>query len=685
MTDEIKSTTEQAPSAPLESYTERKEVFTVVQGRFNVYPKLPLSLLDMPSAQAFQAEDTTEPLHKVFALVCRPDLPVRKEHIKSRVGVKLDGVLPLVDAGAAFWPPFHRKTMILIYSMPLGGRVVQSSSYGKLMPDEEAEKISKWVRPLLAGISDLAVRGLTHREIRPDNLFYMDVERTKIVWGDCISCPAGYDQPPAFETIETAMCQRDGKGEGATSDDLYAFGVTLICLGIGYNPVENMSSEELLDLKIHKGSYATLIGEERVPLALIELFRGLLADNIKQRWDISSTTLWADGRRLTPVQAKASKTSQRPFTFNNVEFFNRRALSYAFARNWDLAADSIRSERFLSWVERGLDDKETAEAIRKSVDDSLVKFSTKEKQDDYFIARTCMLLDPDAPLRVRGLSFMPGAVGTLLARNFGDTKKVKILIGLIATGFMESWYEIHRNMEGEQSVKEMQSMVQKASLGMGIEHLLYDLNKGWPCQSPLIVNEYVEDIKDLLPALENVAKKASQKTDPVDRHIAAFISVRGGKKVAEHIAEINSPKEYVSVQGVLNLFAVLQKTFGPEHLNAMTGWIGGMTAPVIESYHNAEKRQQLEKNLPKVIRKGSFPELCAFLNDRQERLYDLNYFERAKKEYLKLAEEIDFLSGNRQKREEEGMMLGNQVAAIISFGISVLTMFVLLATRLFKG
>ena len=672
------------PSASLDSFVTRKDVYAFVRSRYKVYPGLPLPLFDMPNAKAFQAEDVTAPDRKIFALVCKPELPVRKDHIKARNGLKMDGLLPLLDAAPAFWQPINRKTMILIYDFPLGGRVVTSKAYGKILPEEEAEKISKWVRPLLTGISNLSVRGLTHRAIRPDNLFYMDTEKTKVVWGDCVSTPPGYDQPSTFETIETSMCVPEGKGSGATADDLYAFGATLICLGLGYNPLEGLSKEELLELKIHKGSYATLIGEERVPLALIELFRGLLADNVSQRWDISSTTLWADGRRLTPVQSKAAKTSQRPFIFNNNEYFSYRTLAYALSKNWDMAADAIRSEKFLTWIERGFDDKDTADAIKKAIDMALVRFSTKEKQDDFFIAKTCMLLDPPAPLRVRDCCFLPDALGMMLAMNIADDKKTKMLIGLIATGYLESCYEAHKDMVSEQNVKNLQIMLQKPGLGMGIERVLYDLNEGLPCQSPILINEYVDDIRDLLPAIEEVAKK-NQKTDPIDRHIAAFIASRFGSKVSEQISWLNSPKESVSVQGMLNIFAALQRMFGPEHLYAIASWIGGLVTPIIDSYHNLEKRRQLEKNLPKVIRRGNFDEICRFLDDKQERLYDVNYFEQAKREYAKLAVEIEKLDGNREKREEEGLMLGNQVAAMISFGVAIFTMFVLLLTQLLKG
>lgn len=663
----------------------KKDVFALIRGKYKVYPDLPLAELDMPNAKAFQAEDVANPEHKVFALICNPDLPVRKDHIKNRIGLKSEGLLPLEEAGVAFWPLIDRKTMVLIYNQPLGGRVVISKEYGQILPNEESEKISKWIRPLLAGIADLAMRGLTHRAIRPDNLFFMDVEKTKVVLGDCISVPAGYDQPSVYETIETSMCQIEGKGKGTVADDLYAFGATLVCLGLGYNPLEHISDKDLLNLKIQKGSYATLIGEGRVPLALIELYRGLLADDVSLRWDASAVTLWADGRRLTPIQAKMAKVSQRPLIFNDVEYYSYRTLAYAFSNHWEKAAEMIRSDKLLNWIDRGFDDKNTVKAIKKSIDMAQLRFSTKEKQDDFIVARTCMLLDPYAPLRVRECSFQPDALGTMLAMNMDDPQKLKFLISMITTGYMESWCEFHKDLSIEQEIKKLQLTLQKPGLGMGVERVLYDLNESLPCRSPLIVKEYVYEMKDVLPALDDNIKKSNMKTEALDRHVCAFIASRYGKKTSDDILALNSLKENQIVLGALHLLSVLQKDFGPEHLYNLTSWAGSLVGPVIDTYHNVEKRRQLEKNLSKIIRKGVFKDLISFLDDKQEKINDALLFEQAKKEYAKLSEEIDFLSGNRAKREEEGKMLGYQAVAVISFGIALITMFFLMLMQVMRG
>lgn len=664
---------------------EHDDFVAVVNENYRVFLHLPLPLLDLPNAKAYQAEDVNSPDRRIFAYVCRPDLPVRKDHVRLRAGSKVEGLLPLVASGVAYWKPLQQRTFFLIYERPLGGRVVMGKKFAPVLSKEEVDLVSKWVRPLLMGINNLATRGLTHRAIRPDNLFYMDSEKTQIVLGDCISVPPAYDQPGVCETIPSMLCQPAGRGNGVTADDLYALGATLMWLGLGHNPVEGLSMSELAELKVRKGSYATIIGEERIALALIELLRGLLSDSLEQRWDISSVQQWIDGRRLTPVQVRAGKTSQRPFIFNNQEHFSYRSLALAFFYNWDLAAEAIRSERLMTWILRGFEDKQTAEAIAKTLEMAIFAFSQKERQDDFIVSRTCMLLHPETPLHLRDWSFMPDALGYVLAVTVLQDRDVKPLIGIITTGFLESWYSLKNDRVAAQQVKAMQVTLKKPDLGMGIERVLYETAEGVPCQSPLVKKYYVDNVRDLTAALEQASKKVDARADPVDRHIAAFISVNFGTKLGEQIALLNSPKENVAAQGMLSLYSTLQWTFGPDKLYGMCSWLGRHIIPIINNYHNLEKRKQLEKELPKYIRKGSLPELYRFLDDKEERLSDMRNFEQARRDYAKISKEIETLDGNREKRVEHGMMLGYEVAAIVSFSIALLVMLLLLVARFLRG
>lgn len=661
------------------------KAYAVLKGRYRIFFNHPMASLDMPSAKAFYAEDQAVPDHKIFALVCRPDLPIRYAALNVLRGVKSEGLLPLVDGGVVECPMFDAKTMVLVYERPLGGRVIDSRPpNSRILPAEEAEFIQRWARPLLMGISDLSVKGLTHRAIRPDNLFFMDAEKTRVVWGDCISSPPAFDQPDTFETIESAMCMPEGRGPGSTSDDLYSMGATLVCLSLGHNPLAALSSADLMDLKIKKGSYAALIGEERISLSLIELLRGLLLDNPEQRWNISSVEMWMDGRRMTPIQSRTVKNSQRPFLFNGVEYFSYRELALAFVRHWDTAADAIRGEKLLIWVKRGFEDQNSADEIVRTINSATANFSIRERQDDYLVARTCMILDRKAPLRMRSWCFMPDALGTVIATAMMQNRDVKPLIGIITTGYLESWYELQHDKVSRQSVRSLQMILQNPELGMGMERCLYELNEGLPCQSPMIVREYIDDIRGLLPALDAVSKKADPRSWPLDRHITAYIAAKFGTKITEPMAALNRPKASVATSGMLNLLAMLQWTFGQEKLYSLCRWVGGLVSPIIESYHNREKQKLMEKELPKYIRRGNLADLYRFLDNREERVADENGFLEARQEYAEIVAQIEYLDGNREEREEYGLLLGNQIAAMFSFGVALLTMFLFLLKNLVR-
>lgn len=657
---------------------EMAKAVVLFKERYRICYKYPLPELDMPCAKAFYAESIYAADKEMFALVCRPDMPVRYGHINALRGVRHEGLLSLIDGGVVDWPPFEGRTMVLLYERPAGGRVFDGKTSGvRLLPTDESEFIQRWARPLLMGLNELAGRGLTHRAIRADNLFFLDRERTQVVLGDCISSLPAYDQPDIFETIESGMCMPEGRGNGTTSDDLYSLGATFVCLALGKYPLKSLTADERMDLKIKKGSYAALVGDERISLFLIEVIRGLLLDNVEQRWNISSMEMWMDGRRLTPIQSKGGRTTQRPFLFNDVEYQSYRELAVAFSRHWSLAVEAVRSEKLLVWVKRGFDDQEVADEIVKSINLASANFSIRERQDDYLVARVCMILDRKAPLRMRSWSFMPDALGGMIAITMMQNRDPKTITGLITTGFLESWYELQYDKVSRQSVRNLQLILQKPELGMGMERCLYELNDGLPCQSPMIVREYISDIRKLLPALDAVAKKADPNSWPLDRHISAFIASKFGLKISEQLSMINRQQAGIATAGMISLLAMLQWTFGTEKLYALCSWVGGLVAPIINSYHSREKRKRLEKDLPKYIRRGNLADLYHFLDNPEERNADEEGFEAAIKEYADVSQQIEYLGGNRVEREEYGLNLGYQFAAMASFAVALLTMFLL--------
>lgn len=189
------------------------------------------------------------------------------------------------------------------------------------------------------------------------------------------------------------------------------------------------------------------------------------------------------------------------------------------------------------------------------------------------------------------------------------------------------------------------------------------------------------EIKQLLPALNNHAKKAEAKQWPIDRHVAAFITARFGHDVDKYIVQLNDPSEEKSAMGMLNLLALLQHRLGPESLPNLASWVGGLVQPAINTYHSKDRRKELEQEIPKLVRRGSLVALYKLLDDAEARQKDSDGFGWAIADYVAADREIGMLEMGGEHREARANRLGQQTAATISVVISLFTITVLVIMK----
>ena len=77
----------------------------LLEDHYRIEPGAPLIGLDTPSAKAYAAEDLRDPGHQMFALICTPGLPPRANTMAVLRGSTAEGMLPLVEWSAVYWPP----------------------------------------------------------------------------------------------------------------------------------------------------------------------------------------------------------------------------------------------------------------------------------------------------------------------------------------------------------------------------------------------------------------------------------------------------------------------------------------------------------------------------------------------------------------------------------------------------
>ena len=300
----------------------------VLKDQFEIDDSIPLVGYDSPTAKAFACKNVADAQSGLVALVCDPDTQMRVDLIDALKGFPGTGLVKCIDSGVVNWVPSGRRQPVLICEKPQGSRVFETLET-VIQPLTDDQIITGFLTPAVTTLREFASRGLTHRNIRPSNLYYADDSARLVMLGECVSAPPGYNQPLIFETLETGMAIETGRGMGTPSDELFALGVTLLSLLLGRLPVSKIEDSYTFMLdRINTGSYACIVGSHRIQQNMIEILRGLLADDVTERWPLADVELWASGRRMTPKQAKLPPKAARPIPIGGFVHENIRSAAH---------------------------------------------------------------------------------------------------------------------------------------------------------------------------------------------------------------------------------------------------------------------------------------------------------------------------------------------------------------------
>jgi len=654
----------------------------MIKDQYLIEAGSPIPELDTPSAKAYAVKDRRNQETQLFALVCTPGLPARVNVIRSLRNAKIPGIMPMLEWDILFWPPLNQETMLLIYERPMGGRVIDAIKAGEFKVNEyEIQKT--FIEPLYAGLKELSVKEVSHREVRPGNLYFMDEDRKEVVLGDCVTCPAGFDQPSVFEPIERGMASPAGRGTGLLSTDLYSLGVTLLVLMLGEKVIENVNETQLILSKIEKGTYASLTGRARIAVNLLEPLRGLLADEATDRWDLPEMEMWISGKRQTPMQRKPAKKADTSIKFMDVEYFNLRILAHIFTQNISEAAKLIRTEEFDAWVRRSQANLDLAESIAITAE-ATANQKGPRGSDEYFVARVCIMMDPAAPIRYKDIAFLPESYGQILAVDLLRKNSMQTAAEVITLGLVDFWINIKTTVTRDDSSMGMEAAFGSAKMflsngapGYGIERCLYEMAPTLPCQSPIVAEEYAIRVQDLLPSLDSVADRLDKKTKPMDRHIAAFIAARFTENIEPHLKALAEPKDSSYLIGMLSLLAFMQWKLQTEPVFALSSWVGSLLGPAVKTYYSRSTRREIESKMPQIIRKGSLPALFDLIDNAERRREDNAGYAEGRVAFNTAEEEVLHIENGELSTPEAALELGQKFAAMTSVILSMIVVTVL--------
>lgn len=642
----------------------------LLAGRYRILHDKPLPELDSPHAQAFEARDQRASTRGLFALLCQTNLLPRLEIIPPLSRILRQPLVVPVEAGPVAWPQGGRR-FVIVFEYDMADRVMAGAD-AQAVPMREDQIVRKVVKPLIPALKSLAGRHIPHRAIRADNIYYKDSSKESVVLGECVSAPPALGQPTIYEPIESAMCSVSGRGQGSIADDMYAFGVLLMVLLNGGNPCAGLPDEQVILSKISRGSYATLIGEARVTISLMEPLRGLLCDDPKERWTVADLEQWAAGRQLSPKQPMLPARAARNIDFAGKDYINLPSLAHAMGVHWREATALLTGDEMEAWIRRSLSQDDLADALQQ------VKSSTPNRADGeaHLVCRALMVLAPRFPLQFKEFAARIDALPQAFAIEFHNQPKMQAILELIGAKLPQTYLQLPHVPRSEQATlmkifDMFNFFLENNQLGGGIERALYESNKTWPCQSPLLSGDFVSRPTELLDSLEGIAREGRTDREPIDRHIVAFCCARIKGLPDRIMKNLNARDDVASFRlGVLHLLAEVQRGDSSRRYPALSNWLAQLLQPVVQSYHNRQYRERLAQELEGISGKGDLLELLFLVDSMEARSQDNKGFAQAQKEYAGLARATTWLKNGGLTSEAHVRAVAQQGATVISAVLS---------------
>jgi len=635
---------------------------------------------DKGPVKAYAARSTKH-AGNLFALICEDHLTPRTLKAGNYASIINQSLPRLVASGVAHWTPSGKEKYCFIYENTLGNPLMKDDLRGGMGMKPE-HVMSAVIRPIISVLADMRDKDIVHGNIRASNIFDGGVRNfERAVLGECLALPVSCHQPVLYEPIDRSLSSALGRGTGMPQDDLYSFGVSLAMLLRHHDPLEDAGDEEIIGRKMEEGTYSVLLGKDRLSGAILELMRGLLYDDENQRWTLDEVLVWLDGRRLSPKQTSRRAKAARPLLFNNEKYIRPELLARDLFKNVTEARQVIESGDMEQWLSRALEDKVATARFEKAL-----QLSQEGEKGSGFaerlVSRVAIALHPEGPLRYKSIASSPDGVGVSLTEAYIMKRDLQTYVDFFMNYFITQWIDAQTS-----AVPDVSSLISKfdgaraylrnKSLGAGLEKCLYSLNTELHCLSEKIAKFYVRTPEDLMRAYEKMSRMPGRPVMFMDRHIAAFLSVKDRKNIDPYLHDLNMPEPYRRILAEARVLATIQKRSNMEKFPGIAAWIVDNLDPVYERFHDRLLRVEIKKKVAQIQESGDLAKLVFLFDNPEIYQEDNNNFRRSMRKYHDL--ERESLEIEKELRDEAtlGQDTGRQIAAVVA---GILAAIIILAT-----
>jgi hypothetical protein len=564
----------------------------------------------------------------------------------------------------------------VICSAPVGRPV----SAG-LEPWPEGALLESALRPIAQVLIALQEAGISHRAIRPTNVFAVS-PNNPVTMGAAWAAPPAMHQPVVYEPPFSALCHPAGRGEGSIADDIYALGVLLVTLATGRVPMADQDDDTIIRRKLELGSFAVLTAGANIPPYTSDLLRGMLADDPDHR---SPARLLMDPTtaRARRVAARPPRRSLRPLTLNDIAIFDARSLAYSLSRDERKSVLALRAGTVSQWLRRGLGDGGLAAAIEELVRVRMAEGTALADADTRLLMHAISTVEPRMPFCWREVAFWPDALGTLLAEGLtGDRKLAMIVEEVIRSDVLSLWdgHEADQlrddgyltSYDGRQARGFLQRNGDSALL-----RLCYGMNPLLPCEGAGMQQLWVIELPEMVAFLEHCAT-AEADGELLDNNMLAFIAARGDRQTNASVNLALGALDPAARQiRLLGLLRDLQIRHYHTRLPGLAAWAASRVRPRLETFQNRRTRASLLDRLNRLAAEGFLREILALAEDNAIRAEDLAGGQQAAAMIAAIDVEMHALQNPDRARRGLTAQLGREASAAI--GMAALIVMLIIA------
>jgi len=540
--------------------------------------------------RSYVAHDRRDPGRILLAIPCSMNTPPRERYFSLSPGASAANTVLPIDIGPGRDPLGGAPALFVVFP---GLPAQNILSLGRRLT--ETELINNVLMPVAMALEQLDNLGLTHRAVRPDNLFIAD-QSAPCMLGPGFLAPPAMHQGVAFEPPYSAWCRPYARGTGQVADDVYALGVTLLALYLNLTPMAGLDDAEIVRRKIELGSFEALTAGYTLPPLLNDLLRGMLAEDPEHRptpMMLQSPEV-ARGRR---VAARPPRRAARPLEVGGRMAWSARDLAYLLGIAPEAGAAAIKNGQIDRWIRRGLGDSQLAIRLVENIAAVSHDVSDDSRANAVLIMRAVVVLDPLAPIVWRHIVVAPDGLGSALASG-----KDGELIAEIVTNDITATYATcapRRQSRGMTLVDAMEwrGALSQRGLSGGLARLNYTLNAMIPCTSPLVANVVITKLADLPQALEVISASTDRTKPPIDAPLAAFIAARGDAGAQNDAGAIINGTSVADHLAILHLFARLQTRYHPGPLPGLAGWLLASVTGATKNWQSRSRREMIEGEL----------------------------------------------------------------------------------------